>query len=159
MKKRKFLLLFCLLAFCPLLGWTQVNTLIVENRGGQTTAFALASSPVVTCDNGQLTVVSSDADLCLQLSDVESYYFENGSTSCVEDVQLLRPTVTVANGRIRVEGLQVDDCLAVFTIDGKCISATKADAGGIAIVDNVQGMGVVIVKTPRMSFKIQLKSK
>ncbi|MGI6224020.1 MAG: hypothetical protein ACOYJG_10445 [Prevotella sp.] len=157
MKKRFYLLFVCLLAIFPLLGNAQVNTLIVEDNNGQTTAFALESAPVITCDNGQLIVESAEANLSLELSEVKSYYFEQQTADRIESQTAVKPTVDIINGNLTVINLRPNDPVSIFGIDGKLIASSKAAADGTVTINGLRNNGVVIVRTPQLSFKILVK--
>ena len=131
---------------------------------GTKASFAFASKPEIVVGNDGITVSSSDSNpVSYTFADVRKFYFEDDVATAIgqvkNDVSAQRPVFTYVDGVVTVSGMTAGERLAVVTINGSQVSATKADNAGCASVD-LSGTtnGVYVVSTGSgVSFKLLKK--
>ena len=108
---------------------------------GQKASFAFASKPEIAVTADGLSVSSSSTSaVSYAFTDVQKFYFEDDvietAISQVEGaVSAERPVFNYVNGVVTVSGMAAGERLAVVTINGSQVSATKADNEGNARID------------------------
>ena len=117
-------------------------------------SFTRGMMKVAFQENGEEDYVSFERD------QVENLTVGTTDVTTIEDVksdkcQRISFNLTSA-GVVRVSGLQPSDCLQVFSLDGKSVSAVVSRNDGEAIVDLTQqprGISIVSVNQ-RFTFKL-----
>lgn len=152
--KKKTIIMALGLLLLPLAGMAQ--SLVLTQRDGTVSRFALADEPVITYSGSDLVVKCGETELTTDMADVLSCVFDNEATAINKlTVQPAgaEPQMNFAN--MSVEGLKAGDRVAVYTIDGKAVSSSRASADGSAAIDLSGLRGLYIVRTPNKSFKIK----
>ena len=136
-----------------------VQYLVVTQKDGSVTKFALSDVPVVSFDGDSIVVTAAGEVLKFDLIGVTGYAFseENVTTginsTTVDGGDVTKPFFAVGNAEF--SGLKSGSTILVYTIAGKAVTAVKADTEGNATVDLSQlPKGVYIIKTPGKSYKI-----
>ena len=131
--KKKTIIMALGLLLLPVAGMAQ--TLVLTQRDGTVNRFALSDEPVITYSGSDVVVKCGDSELSVQPGGAEAKMNFAGMS---------------------VEGLRAGDRVAVYTIDGKAVSSSRANADGSAALklDGPRG-SVYIVRTPNKTFKIK----
>ena len=165
MKTKPFLTLLLL--------WTMIVGALAEEHGilfvhlkdGTIVQFTLpVQKPVVSFTRGMMKVAfqeNGDEDyVSFEHDQVENLTVGTTDVNAIEDVksdeaQRVSFNLTSA-GVVRVSGLQPSDCLQVFSLDGKSVSAVVSRNDGEATVDlTQQPRGIYIVSVnQRFTFKL-----
>ena len=131
---------------------------------GTKASFAFASKPKIVVGNDGISVSSSDSNpVSYTFADVQKFYFEDDIVTAIGQVKngvsAQRPVFTYAGGVVTVSGMTAGERLAVVTINGSQVSATKADNEGNARVDlGSAPTGLYVVSTGSgVSFKLLKK--
>ena len=165
MKTKPFLTL--LLLWTMIVGaWAEErSTLFVHLKDGTIVQFTLpVQKPVVSFTRGMMKVAyqeNGEEDyVSFERDQVENLTVGTTDITAIEDVksdkcQRISFNLTSA-GIARVSGLQPSDCLQVFSLDGKSVSAVVSRNDGEATVDlTQQPRGIYIVSVnQRFSFKL-----
>ena len=130
-----------------------VKILIVNSKDGTQTSFALADEPMVSCENGELAIVSGNRSFALNLADGKNYLFALEPTG-INAVQM-DGKIQLENGFIVFSGLEAGSIVTVYTQDGILVRENKADVNGLAVVD-MTGLpkGILILKSNKKNIKI-----
>ena len=139
--------------------YTDVQYLIITEKGGVANKFYLADSPAVTYKAGELIVSWNGQTLSTALPDVKDYKFitekiPTGIQSIKNNTpENAAPTFSVTNATI--EGLKAGSRVSIYTLNGILITSVSANAEGKVNVRMSQlPQGTYIFKTPTKSFKI-----
>ena len=131
---------------------------------GKKASFAFANKPVIAVTTDGLTVYATGASkVSYSFADVQKFYFEDDVVTAIErvknDVSAQRPVFAYVGGVVTVRGMTAGERLAVVTINGSQVSATKADNEGNARVDlGSAPAGIYVVSTDSgVSFKLLKK--
>ena len=131
---------------------------------GTKASFAFANKPVIAVTTDGLTVSATGASkVSYSFADVQKFYFEDDIVTAIgqvkNDVSAQRPVFAYVDGVVAVSGMTAGERLAVVTINGSQISATKADNEGNARVDlGSAPAGIYVVSTGSgVSFKLLKK--
>jgi hypothetical protein len=131
---------------------------------GTKASFAFANKPVIAVTTDGLTVSATGAsEVSYSFADVQKFYFEDDIATAIgqvkNDVSAQRPVFAYVDGVVTVSGMTAGERLAVVTINGSQVSATKADNEGNARVDlGSAPAGVYVVSTGSgVSFKLLKK--
>lgn len=153
--KKKTIIMALGLLLLPVAGMAQ--TLVLTQRNGTVNRFALSDEPVITYSGSDVVVKCGDSELVTDMADVLSCTFDSETTAI--DKLPAQPGGAEAKmnfAGMSVEGLRAGDRVAVYTIDGKAVSSSRANADGSAALqlDGPRG-SVYIVRTPNKTFKIK----
>ena len=131
---------------------------------GTKASFAFANKPVIAVTTDGLTVSATGVSkVSYSFADVQKFYFEDDIVTAIgqvkNDVSAQRPVFAYVDGVVAVSGMTAGERLAVVTINGSQVSATKADNEGNARVDlGSAPAGVYVVSTGSgVSFKLLKK--
>ncbi|MDO4160612.1 MAG: hypothetical protein Q4D41_09175 [Prevotellaceae bacterium] len=163
--KRKALLkafaLLLLLLSCPDMRADSeaVKHLVITEKGGTETTFALSTNPVITIESNSLTVTTeSESTITVSLADVASYNVQDLVPTGIEKAVATPEGIktTMSDGKATISGLKEGAHVQVYTLDGKMVSVVKASADGNVTVNlsSLQNGTVYILKTPNASYKI-----
>lgn len=141
-----------------------VNYLLVTDKGGTETAFALDYQPVIKLADGSLTVnISAETKLTVALDDVLNYKFvaKKDIPTAIKQVidKAVRGNMSVHGGVAYFTELKGNARVSVYTVDGKQLTSVTADGNGNATIDlNTLGNGkVYILRMPNAGYKISKK--
>ena len=131
---------------------------------GTKASFAFVNKPVIAVTTDGLTVSATGAsEVSYSFADVQRFYFEDDIATAIgqvkNDMSAQRPVFAYVDGVVTVSGMTAGERLAVVTINGSQVSATKADNEGNARVDlGSAPAGVYVVSTGSgVSFKLLKK--
>lgn len=132
-------------------------TMHVNTADGKTVDYKFSMEPVVTFNEGEMTIASfAKEDLKLVIDNVTNITFTYQETSAIENTTANGSAMKIsatANG-ISISGMKPNGKVAVFDASGKQVAAAYSDANGNASVDmGNSGKGVFVVNTPDNSFK------
>lgn len=149
-----------LTALCALAVTTasaEVKYLIVSRTDGSQASFALADDPVVKNTASELTVESTASSITVPFTDLVNYTFSETGIDAVKEITT-EETHSYRDGKVTFTGLTPGSQILVFSMDGREVLRSNADADGFASVDlSVLGSGVYIVRTGSSSFKFIVK--
>lgn len=121
--------------------------------GGQTVSFAFASKPEIAVTSDGLTLsLSGTATVSYQFSDVEKFYFEDNVETGIAQVEgtasAQRPVFNYVGGVLTVSGMAAGERIAIVTLGGSQVNASKANSEGNASIDLSNApAGVYVVST------------
>ena len=131
---------------------------------GQKASFAFVSKPEIVVGNDGITVSYSNSNpVSYTFADVQKFYFEDDIETGIQQVECSasanQPVFSYVDGVVVVRGMAAGERLAVVTINGSQVSATKADTEGNARIDLASApVGVYVVSTGSgVSFKLLKK--
>lgn len=133
--------------------------LLVTENSGTETAFALADSPVITMDGGQMTVTAGSQTITVAIADVADYKFvtKEDIPSSIGNVDAVSGAgLSLTGGRAYVSGLEPGARVGVYTVSGVQVAAVRASADGTATVElgTLKRGEVYILHTPAASYKV-----
>lgn len=156
MKRLSFILLAAMLFLPSLLMAENTQYLVLTRNNTEVAKFSLKDTPVITFSNGNLVVTSNGEELLSTSMDGLKNSFESVSTG-IQDINSDEPAKPrFYFGEAVFEGLKAGDQITVYTIDGKAVSRTTANANGSAAIDiSSLGKGIFILRTPTQSIIIK----
>lgn len=139
-------------------GMTEVQYLVLTETDGAISKFALSDGPVLTYKGGNVVVTCGEQAVETSMDAVASCTFnsERVSTGIETIAQGTQgEQSSFAFGTASFEGMKAGGKVVVYTLDGKAVATTTADAEGRASV-SLAGLqrGVYILRTPSKSYKI-----
>ena len=157
---RKLFFFSLMLVPCSVLA-DAVQYLVVTEKGGQETTFALAEKPVVTMQEGMMRVEASSTTFEKALEEIAKYSFsETGNDNGIGETKATNAgkAVNMAAGTVSFAGLTAGSKVVVFTTDGKVVGSATASTDGTAMLDlNGLGNGVFVVTTEGGSYKVSVR--
>jgi hypothetical protein len=162
-RKIKLMMLMALVLLCSdaMAGEPGVTFLFTN---GKKASFAFASKPEIAVGNDGITISSSNSNpVSYTFSDVQRFYFEDDIETGIQQVECSasanQPVFRYVDGVVTVSGMSAGERLAVVTLDGSQVDATKADAEGNALIGlGSAPAGVYVVSTGSgVSFKLLKK--
>lgn len=156
-KSLKALAVIAAMLFLPAALRAAGGQLLVLTLADQSvTKFALTDSPVVTYSGNDIVVTCGENVFQTSMADIRTVTFQDGEATAIEKVIAPEEKATYAFGSAAFEGLQAGSTVTVYTIDGKVVGTSKADADGRATAD-MTGLqsGIYIIRTANKSFKIK----
>lgn len=135
----------------------EVKYLIVSRTDGSKAAFALADDPVVKNSATELTIESTASTITVPFAELANYTFSETGFNAVDET-LADESHTIRDGQITFTGLKPNSQISVYSLDGREMLRSRADADGYAAIDlGSLGKGVYIVRTNSSSFKFIAK--
>ncbi len=132
-------------------------TMHVNTADGKTVDYKFSMEPVVTFNEGEMTIASfAKDDLKLVIDNVTNITFTYTETSAIANtlVNGSNMKISATAGGISITGMKPNGKVAVFDASGKQVAAAYSDANGNVSVDmGNSGKGVFVVNTPDNSFK------
>lgn len=142
------------LCMTSLNGVAEVKYLVVNLNDGTNATFALADDPVITNTSSALQVKTAEKSIEVAFSDLKNYQFSDSEAGLSETV-VSKDGYLIQNGIIYLDGLKPQTAVNVFTLDGRLLSCTTADADGHADIDlSSVYSGVYIVTYNNKAIKI-----
>lgn len=129
--------------------------LVVETKDHVKTTYMLARKPQVIFENNTLRILSWDADVTYNLSDVLRFTYETKSVTGVSELRDEQAAVNYEDGQLVISGIKAGASVGVYSIDGKLVQKLTAHRSGtyrLSLVPLPQG--VYIVKADNVSYKI-----
>lgn len=135
-------------------GSAEVKYLVVNLNDGSNATFALADDPVITNTSSALQVKTAEKSIEVAFSDLKNYQFSDTDSGIFENVAS-KEGYWIQNDIIHLDGLKPQTAVSVFTLDGRLLSRTNADADGHADIDlSSVTPGVYIVTYNNKAIKI-----
>ena len=131
----------------------KIFTMHVNTADGKTVDYKFNMEPVVTFNEGEMTIASfAKDDLKLVIDNVTNITFTYTETSAIANTQVNGSNMKIS--AISITGMKPNGKVAVFDASGKQVAAAYSDANGNVSVDmGNSGKGVFVVNTPDNSFK------
>jgi len=163
MKTKQFvtrMALSCLLMLpCSMQAATvDVQYLVLTQTDGTVHKFALHEAPVITFSGSSMIVTCGEQVLQTDMAGISNsgYVTEQVSTGIDRTELSEKPRNPVfAFGQAKFEGMAPGSRIAVYTLDGKMVAFTHADAEGKANVClTALQRGIYVLRTPTRNYKI-----
>lgn len=157
MKKIRRLLLVLLVVLLSVPAKAGVGYLVVSERNGTTTYFALSGKPVVRTSGGQVAVTAPESNISVAIADVKDITFSNEVPTSIGKIVVSQPSF-LGNGSVLFSGLNPGDKVFVYTTAGATANSATATTDGTCSLDLKQlPRGVYIIRTPNASYKVTNK--
>lgn len=156
MKKRSFILIMAILFLPSLLMAGTVQYLVLTRNNTEVAKFSLNDTPVITFSDGNLVVTcNGEQKLSTSMEGLKNS-FESVETG-IQDIMSDEPAKPRFSFDEAVfEGLKSGEQITVYTLDGKAVSHTTANANGSATINiSNLGKGIFILRTPSQNIKIK----
>ena len=156
MKKRSFILIMAILFLPSLMTAAAEKYLVLTRNNTEVAKFSLNDAPVITFSGGNLVVTCNGEEKLSTSMEGLKNSFESVETG-IQDIKSDDPAKPrFLFGEAIFEGLKSGDQITVYTLDGKAVSHTTANANGSATINiSNLGKGIFILCTPSQSFKIK----
>lgn len=153
--KKILVLLFAIFAVSQFASAAYTNDdLVIETRDGKTVAYRLSDRPVVTFEVTDLVLTAKGVQVKYPVTDVKEIRFAEEFTS-VNATTASGIMFTVNDNEIIANGLDKNDTLEVYGVDGKAIATVGVNAQGAASANISElGHGVYVVKAGKKTYKI-----
>lgn len=133
-----------------------VLCMVLEQKDGTVSQFALRDAPVVTYEGSNLVVSCGEQQLSTDMADISNIKFEEQEVDGISPLQDLEPQVHFSFEQASFCGLKAQSVVRVYTLDGKVLANIHADTEGNAHLDlRTLARGIYIVRTPTHSYKIK----
>lgn len=134
----------------------EVLCMVLTQKDGTVSQFALKDAPVVTYEGDALVVTCGEQSLATPLSGIATFTFEKVTPDGITQTEVGKPEAIIAFGNASFKGLKPNATVGVYSIDGKLLHSAKADANGdLSISLNAYTHGIYILCTPTQSYKIK----
>ncbi len=135
---------------------TMVKCMVLTQKDGTVTRFALRDAPVMTYEGSQLVVSCGEQQMSTEMTGITDIHFEDTEGDGIAPIREQAPKASFSFGQATFSGLKTHSAIGVYTIDGKMVMSTHADAEGHAQIDLTPlSRGIYIVRTPSQSYKIK----
>ena len=128
--------------------------LLVLQRDGTKTGFALAEKPVIECTFGILSVTSNKYSIAIPITDVENYSLVEKIPSKIPILKYGNGIIDVQSGHVSIDALPSNILISIFGMDGIMLDSYKTDLHGHVEFDLPKHHTFFIIKTPSTSIKI-----
>jgi len=149
---RAVLILLFLLCFSELKAGNQY--LLVVQKNGTTTGFALAEKPVIDCSLGKLSITSNNHSISIPLADIQRYSLVDEVPSSIPLLRYENGNINLKSGHVSIESMPSNSIVSVFGIDGKVLNTYTSDSNGHIEFDLPKNCKITILKTNSTSIKI-----
>lgn len=149
---RAVLVLLLLLCFSELKAGNQY--LLVVQKNGTTTGFALAEKPVIDCSLGQLSITSNNHSMSIPLADIQRYSLVDEVPSSIPLLRYENGNINLKSGHVSIESMPSNSIVSVFGIDGEVLNTYTSDSNGHIEFDLPKSCKITILKTNSTSIKI-----
>ena len=153
MKHLKHLLTVFLLLLVFKAHANEHKTLVVEMYDGSTASFLLADKPKITFASELIKITSERYSMEFLLSDVKKYHFAEKEVSTAITETLAESKATLEDNMLIVTGIDVDETITIYTIDGISVKQATAINGSCYISLNELSNGIYIVTFNNTTFK------
>lgn len=135
-------------------GSAEVKYLVVNLNDGTNATFALADDPVITNTSSALQVKTAEKSIEVSFSNLKNYQFSDSDSGVFENFAS-KDGCWIQNDIIHIDGLKPQTAVNVFTLDGRLLNSTNADADGRTHIDlSSFSLGVYIVAYNNKAIKI-----
>ena len=160
MKKKKLGMLLLFLQFSVLNLWaTSEKALIVELQNGSKTEFLLSGKPELTFANWGLQIAVKGSISSFEIGNVKQFYFDDASTGIESIASNGLRIVSKDDNLIIIEGIDGDDKISLYSLNGEMMSIQPEISGNRAEVPLVSlPQGIYLIKiSNKQTFKIYRK--
>ena len=160
MKKKKLGMLLLFLQFSVLNLWaTSEKALIVELQNGSKTEFLLSGKPELTFANRVLQIAVKGSISSFEIGNVKQFYFDDASTGIESIASNGLRIVSKDDNLIIIEGIDGDDKISLYSLNGEMMSIQPEISGNRAEVPLVSlPQGIYLIKiSNKQPFKIYRK--
>ncbi|MBR0047302.1 MAG: T9SS type A sorting domain-containing protein [Bacteroidaceae bacterium] len=160
MKKKKLGMLLLFLQFSVLNLWaTSEKALIVELQNGSKTEFLLSGKPELTFANRVLQIAVKGSISSFEIGNVKQFYFDDASTGIESIASNGLRIVSKDDNLIIIEGIDGDDKISLYSLNGEMMSIQPEISGNRAEVPLVSlPQGIYLIKiSNKQTFKIYRK--
>ena len=156
-KIKKRFILGIMLTLCSLGLKAGNEFLIVTQKNGQQTGFALIDQPKIECLSGFLTVTSVHNTISVPLDDIINFEFVNEIPSGIITLRYNNNDVKVNSGHVVISSLPSKSIVNIYNINGTILSTMTSSDDGRLEFDLPKSNGPIIIKTQSRSIKITNK--
>lgn len=134
----------------------EVLCMVLTQKDGTVSQFALRDGPIVSYEGDALVVNCGEQSLTTPMAGIAKFTFEQVVVDAIATVQNAQPEARIAFGNASFSGMKPGANVSVYSIDGKCLHTVKADADGhLRVSLDAFVPGVYILRTPTQSYKIK----
>lgn len=156
-KIKKRFILGIMLTLCSLGLKADNEFLLVTQKNGQQTGFALIDQPKIECLSGFLTVTSVHNTISVPLDDIINFEFVNEIPSGIITLRYNNNDVKVNSGHVVISSLPSKSTVNIYNINGTILSTMTSSDDGRLEFDLPKSNGPIIIKTQSRSIKITNK--
>ena len=136
-----------------------VRSLVIYERSGDKTTYALPDEPVLTCQNGNLVVTSKGIVVEHPISDIEHADFQNVEVvTAIEQATAATATdclIQATLDGVRLEGFAPSTPVNVYTATGQSVKSARTDGHGqLSLSLGDLPRGIYIIKANKSTIKI-----
>ena len=131
--------------------------LLVTQKNGQQTCFALIDQPKIECLSGYLTITSLNNTISVPLDDIINFEFANEIPSGIITLRYNNHDVKVNSGHVVISSLPSKSTVNIYSINGTILSTMTSSDDGRLEFDLPKSNGPIIIKTQSRSIKITNK--
>lgn len=131
--------------------------LLVTQKNGQQTGFALIDKPKIECISGFLTVTSVHNTISVPLGDIKNFELVNKIPSGIITIRYDKNDIKVNSGHIVISSLPAKSIVYIYSMNGTIISTMTSNVDGCLEFDLPKSNDPVIIKTQSRSIKITRK--
>ena len=130
--------------------------LLVKTRGGETAGVRFLKHPVVTMEDGRLTVTYGEAETMeFEIADIAEIMF--GDATNAEGISTPEGFAFELQGDgAQLRNIPESTRVQVYSIDGRCLPSPTVSNGTMLLSRSTLGTGIFIVKIGTFTTKIKL---
>ena len=130
--------------------------LLVKTVGGETAGVRFESQPVVTMEDGRLTVTyGQDKSMAFEITDIAEIVF--GDATAAEGISTLEGFAFVVQDRgMLLRNIPKGTKVQVYSIDGRALPSPTVSNGSVLLNRETLGTGIYIIKSGTFTTKIKL---
>jgi hypothetical protein len=134
----------------------KVLCMVLTQKGGTVSKFALRDAPVITYEAENVIVSCGEQQLTTEMASITAINFEEDEIDGIETVANPEPKANFSFNEASFSGMKAGEAVSVYTIDGKALFSSRANAEGNAHIDlNSLPHGIYILRTPSHTYKIK----
>ena len=132
------------------------DILVLEFNNGDKITWKTSELPVVTTqEDNVLITTKKEQSVAYPISNVLKFYIGDDNSTNVSSQNVHKQTITVADGRIEIMGLNPYEQCKVFKLNGTLERQTKANSNGTVRIEGLSS-GIHIIKSKSESIKVIL---
>ncbi|MCM1521012.1 MAG: hypothetical protein NC098_09525 [Lachnoclostridium sp.] len=149
-------ILFAMVALGPKVSAAGFHTLKVMLTDDTQSEFVLSDEFKASFTADALHIFTSSKEIDIPKDQVKSFVFSEDGGAGISDVEVAGQQAQFDGETLTVTGLKAGSVVAVYGVDGRCLS--KAEATGEYVINLGElTKGVVIVNVNGVSYKINVK--
>lgn len=152
MRKLVYAFVVCLFAI-SMQAQTQ-QELLVHLSSGEQVRFNLETQPETTFSGDSIVIITTEARMSYILNDVKYFTYED-FTQGLNELALSDIRIRENNGQLEIEGLADRALVEVYSMDGKVVTSTQAQASQVTVLPlSTCPAGTYIIHAGGLSYKI-----